>query len=254
MCARSTNVRHQVGRHAVAGLVDEEAPRQHAERVAAVHREEAAAVVGDLAQHAVGDQLPRVLHQRREAVVVAHAGDDVRGRRCSARHRLRGRAADGLLAEHVLARRRRRLDQLEWSMFGAAMKTTSTAGSSITARQSSVAAARSRSDRPPASRRSGSVSRADHELGVELALREQRRDAQQRAAVRLPEPAEADHPHADTFACTHAISTLRSSCSSASSSAPPDICLTSSSRVMSFLRQSPISRPRLRITKRSPTG
>src|SRR3954453_12460822 len=41
-------VAHEVGRDPVAGLVDEKPPRQHAERVAAVHREEAAAIVRDL--------------------------------------------------------------------------------------------------------------------------------------------------------------------------------------------------------------
>ncbi len=68
-------VAQDVGRHAVAGLVELEAPRQQTHRIGAVHREEAAAVVGDLAESAVVDQLLGVLHQRRPAVVVADTGD-----------------------------------------------------------------------------------------------------------------------------------------------------------------------------------
>ena len=59
----------------MAGLVDEEPPRQQPHRVGAVHREEAAAVVRDLAQPARVDQLLGVLHERRPAVVVADTGD-----------------------------------------------------------------------------------------------------------------------------------------------------------------------------------
>src|SRR5205823_12913101 len=115
---------------------------------------------------------------------------------------------------------------------------------------------------------------ADHELRVELALAEQRRDPQQRPAVGLPQPAEPDHPDAEAPARRRgaprrarrlrsrahpsdegsSMPSRLSSCSSASSSAPPDISLTSSSREIPFLGQSPVSRPRLRIPKRSPTG
>ena len=114
---------------------------------------------------------------------------------------------------------------------------------------------------------------ADHELGVELALGEQRRDAQHRAAVRLAQPAEADHADADAPArttgerrragglgcrrahpATGSSSTRSSSWVRASSSAPPDIILMSSSRLISPFFQVPISRPRLSTTKRSPTG
>ena len=92
-------------------------------------------------------------------------------------------------------------------MFGAAITTTSTAGSSITARQSAVAARRSRRSCTASSRRSGTRVAADDELGVEVALGEQRRDAQQRAAVGLAEPAEADHADADALpaSCVAAV-------------------------------------------------
>ncbi len=263
-------VAHEVGRDPVAGLVDEEAPRQDAERVAAVHREEPAAVVRDLAQRAVGDELARVLHERRPAVVVAHAARDARPPRGAlGADGLRGRAADRLLAEHVLARGGRGLDQLDVEHVRRGDEHHVDLGIV--------------DHGPPVGGRAGEAERAgrllaalgqrvaaDHELGVERPLGKQRRDAQQRAAVGLAQPAEADDPDADPPPGAarrrggadrlrrgphHAAgSSRRSSCSSASISAPPDICLTSSSRVMSFLRQSPISRPRLRITKRSPTG
>ena len=65
-----------VGAHPVARTVDFESPAEQPHRVGAVHREEAAPVVGDLAERARLDQLLGVLHQRRPAVVVANTGDD----------------------------------------------------------------------------------------------------------------------------------------------------------------------------------
>ncbi len=112
MCARSTAVAHQVRRHAVAALVDEEPPRQHAERVAPVHREEAAAVVRDLAEHAVGDQLPRVLHERRPAVVVPTPEITPRAA-ASARVVCAGVPPTGFSQNTCLPAARRRLDQLD---------------------------------------------------------------------------------------------------------------------------------------------
>ncbi len=53
-----------------------EAPGEKAARVAGVAVEEAAMIVGDLAQLAVGDQLPGVLDYGRPAIVVADAGDN----------------------------------------------------------------------------------------------------------------------------------------------------------------------------------
>ena len=107
-------VAEQVGRDAVAALVELEAPRQQPERVAAVHREEAAAVVGDLAELAASDQVRGVAHERRPAVVVAHAGDHARAPRGAlGAHGLLRRAADRLLAEDVLAGLRGGLDQLD---------------------------------------------------------------------------------------------------------------------------------------------
>ena len=136
-------------------------------------------------------------------------------------------------------------------MFGAAMKTTSTAGSSITARQSAVAAGEAERARPRRRRAPGTVSPQTTSSGSNVALGEQRRDAQQRAAVGL---ARASRSRSRRRRCAGARGAGRapargrarsrvliapparrraraaSSCSSASSSAPPDICLTSSSR------------------------
>ena len=67
-------VAEQVARDAVAALVELEAPGQQTERVAAVHREEAPAVVRDLAELTGVDQLAGVAHERRPAVVVTDAG------------------------------------------------------------------------------------------------------------------------------------------------------------------------------------
>ena len=107
-------MREQVRRHAVAALVEPEAPREHAERVGAVHREEAPAVVGQRAQLAGRDQLGRVAHERRPAVVEADAADHAGAPHGAlGAHGLLRRAADRLLAEHVLARLRGRLDQLD---------------------------------------------------------------------------------------------------------------------------------------------
>ena len=72
-------VAEDVGRHAMSGPVELEAPRQQAHRVGAVHREEPTVVVGDLAKRSVIDQLLGVLHQRRPAIVVADAGDHTCG-------------------------------------------------------------------------------------------------------------------------------------------------------------------------------
>ena len=98
-------VAQDVARHAVAALGLQEAPGQQAHRVAPVHREEAAPVVRELTQAIGLQQLTEVQHERSPAVVVAHAGDDPGlPRRRRDAHRLLRRAADGLLAEHVLAR------------------------------------------------------------------------------------------------------------------------------------------------------
>ena len=60
---------------AVARLVHLEAPAEQSHGVCAVHREKAAAIVGDLPELALFDQSLEVLHQRSEAIVVAHTGD-----------------------------------------------------------------------------------------------------------------------------------------------------------------------------------
>ena len=187
----------QVARDAVAALVELEAPRQQPERVRAVHREEAAAVVRDLAELARGDQLAHVAHQRRPAVVVTDPGGHA-GAACGALgpHGLLGRAADGLLAEDVLAGLRGRLDHLHVDH--------------VRRRDVDDVDGRVVHHAPPVLRAAGEAERADrvldarghrvaadHQLGVEVALPEQRADALQRAAVGLAEPAEADHADAD---------------------------------------------------------
>ena len=80
----------------------------------AVHREEPPVVVRDVADRAAVDELLGVLHERRPAVVVADPGDHAGppGRPLGG-DGLRRRAADGLLAEHVLAVGRRGLDHLD---------------------------------------------------------------------------------------------------------------------------------------------
>ena len=153
-------------------------------------------------------------------------------------------------------------------MFGAAMKTTSTSGSSTTARQS--AAARANPNEPTASsRRSGSVSpqttssasksRSANSVGMRSSERLWAWPSQPKPITPTPIRRRAPPaPPRRRWSPSSRPSGRRpsswrlSSCSRASSSAPPDICLTSSSREISLLRQSPISRPRLRITKRSP--
>ena len=107
-------VREDVGAHAVAGLVDEEAPREQAHRVAGVGAEEAALVVHDRAEVSAVDERLGVLHERRPAVVVPDSGDDT-GTASSplGGHGLGRSTAHGLLAEHVLAVRCRCLDDLD---------------------------------------------------------------------------------------------------------------------------------------------
>ena len=101
--------------HAVAALVEPEAPRQHAERVGAVHREEAAAVVGQRAELAARDQLGGVAHERRPAVVVADAADHAGAprRRARARAVCSGVPPTGFSQKTSLPACRGRLDQLE---------------------------------------------------------------------------------------------------------------------------------------------
>ena len=249
-------MREQVGRDAVPALLLPEAPGQHAERVGPVHREEAAAVVGERAELARGDQLGGVAHERRPAVVEADAADHAcAADRALGARGLLGRAADGLLAEHVLARLRGGLDQLDVEHVRRGDPHRVDVG--VVDHPAPVgrpAREPERGDRLLGGARRGI--RARHERRVVRAVAEQHRDARERARVRPPEPAEADHADADAaHRRRHAPSSWRSSsCVSWSSSAPPDIFFTISSRVISPRRQSPISRPRLRITKRSPTG
>jgi hypothetical protein len=190
-------VAHQVGRDAVAALVDQEAPRQQPQRVAAVHREEAPAVVGDVAQAPVCDELRRVANERRPAVVVAHACRHTRlARQALGAGGLLRRPADRLLAEDVLAGLRGGLDQLEVQH--------------VRRRDPHDVNGRIVHDRAPVggpprvpegadglAQALGDGVAADHELGLERPLGEQGADALQRAAVGLAEPSEADQADAD---------------------------------------------------------
>ncbi len=112
--AEVDRVAEDVGADTVTGLVDEEPPRQQAHRIAAVHREESAVVVGDLADRPVLDHLLGVLHQRRPAVVVPDTGDHAgMASRSFGDDRLLRRSTDRLLAEHCLAGGSGGLDHLD---------------------------------------------------------------------------------------------------------------------------------------------
>ena len=77
-----------------------EAPRQNGVRVAAVITVEAAAVMLQRAELAVGNQLPRVLDERRPAIVVSDPGQDAGAARDAGDFRgLAAAAADRLFAE-----------------------------------------------------------------------------------------------------------------------------------------------------------
>ena len=184
----------------MASLLDLEAPRQQAERVGAVHREEAPAVVRDLAELALLDQLRDVAHERRPAVVVTHTGDHARLPGGALRaHRLLRRAADRLLAEHVLAGRAGRLDQLD--VEHVRRRDHHDVDVRVVHDPAPVLRALLEPERPHrvlGARRHGVG--ADHQPGVELAVLEQRRDAQHRTAVGLAQPAEADHRDAELAA------------------------------------------------------
>ena len=265
-------MREQVGRRAVAALVEPEAPREHAERVGAVHREEAPAVVRQRAQLAGRDQLGGVAHERRPAVVEPDAADHAGpAHRALGAHGLLGRAADRLLAEHVLARLRGRLDQLDVEHVRRRDRPRRRPPGPRPPGASRRSRARSRTRTTASSATPGAGSAQVDQHRVVRALAEQHREPGERARVRAAQPPEPDHPDADPppagcerrhpragrglRAHAHVASSWRSSsCVSWSSSAPPDIFLTSSSRLISPRRQSPISLPRLRITKRSPTG
>ena len=89
---------------AIARLVHLEAPAEQSHWVGAIHREEAAAVVGDLTKLAFGDQVLQVLHQRREPIVVANAGHYPSVASCLLdTHGLIGAAAYWLLTKDRLA-------------------------------------------------------------------------------------------------------------------------------------------------------
>ena len=177
----------------MASLLDLEAPRQQAERVGAVHREEAPAVVRDLAELALLDQLRGVAHERSPAVVVTHTGDHARLPGSALRaHRLLRRAADRLLAEDVLAGRAGRLDQLD--VEHVRRRDDHDVDVRVVHDPAPVLRALLEPERPHRvlGARGHGVG-ADHQPEIELAVLEQRRDAQHRPAVGLAEPAETDH-------------------------------------------------------------
>ena len=92
--------------HAIACLVQDESPRQQTEFVTAVHRQEATAVVGDLAECARCDELACVQDQRGPQVVVADTASDAR-RCCRVEccNRMLRFSANRFLAEDSFARR-----------------------------------------------------------------------------------------------------------------------------------------------------
>ena len=220
----------QVGRDAVAALVLLEPPAQDAERVAPVHREEAAAVVRDLADPAALDQRRRVADERSEAVVVAHAGDHAGGAGGGrGARRLLGRAPDRLLAEDVLARGARGLDDVDVEHVGRGDHDDVDIG--VLADDTPVVG-----DLAEPERRRRLVPAGGHRVAAHDEVRlagpvgKERRDPPVGAAVRLAHPAESDHSDPDPH---HGSPSSLSSCVSASSSAPPAISWTSCSRVTS---------------------
>ena len=194
-------VAEQVGRDAVATLVDEVAPAQRTQRVVAIARQEATAVVRDRADAAGVDERLGVLHERRPAVVVADTGGDVAG--CPlGRGDLRRGAADRLLAEHRLARRGRRARDLDMEHVGRgdhhdvdARVLDDSAPVVGCGREAEVGDGRV----TPASRGVGT----QHELGLGDAVGEQRRDPPVAAAVRLTHPPQPDHADPDVRTGSH---------------------------------------------------
>ena len=193
-------VGEEVAGDAVAALVELEAPGQQPERVGAVHREEAPAVVGELAELAALDQVGGVAHERRPAVVEADARDDPGAARGAlGADGLLRRAADRLLAEHVLAGLGGGLHELD--VEHVRRRDEHDLDRRVVDHRAPVGGAAAEAERghrlvEPRGHRVG----ADHELRIEPAVGEQRRDPQQRAAVGLAQPAEADHADADAAA------------------------------------------------------
>ncbi len=209
-------VAEQVAGDPVATLFELEAPGVEPQRVGAVHGEEAAPVVGDRTQLAGRDELTRVLHQRRPAVVVAHAADHAGGAGCTGgMEHVRGRPADRLLAEHRLACAGHRGHELSVQHVGR--------------RDPDGVDVGVLHHGPPVHRAALEPERADGILdagrqGVAAgdeprligAFLKQHRDPRQRPAVRLAQPSEADHPDSDADPRVHAGIASNSSMTSAS--------------------------------------
>ena len=192
-------VAEQIGAHAMAGLIDEEPPRQHAERVVPVAGEEPPAVVRDAPEPAAVDELLGVLHERCPAVVVPDAGDDVAG------GALRGdglcrRATDRLLAEHRLAGGRGGTDHLDVQHVRGGDDDEIDVGvlddlAPVVGRLGEAEAF----DRLGAPGRDGIGADDEHRVGD--AIGEQRRDAAVGPAVGLAHPAEPDNADAQAPPC-----------------------------------------------------
>ena len=113
------NVGHEVAQGSATCMFPLKPPRQHAVRMARVPREEPAAVMGDVPQLAVGDETPRMLHERRPPVVVSDPGQHAGiGGRPGDFVRFAGGTAHGLLAEDMLARRGDGADHFQVQVIG----------------------------------------------------------------------------------------------------------------------------------------
>ncbi|CAB5006426.1 unannotated protein [freshwater metagenome] len=190
-------VAEDVARDAVPRLVEHEAPGEQPELVAAVHRQEAAAVVGDFAECTACDELARMDDERRPQVVVSDAGwhTSCLGEGVGLNRLLR-LAADRLLAEDRLARSGRRLDHRQVHHVGGGHPH----GIDIIGR-CRLAPVISRAGEPEiiggpvATARIGISAHREHR--VEVAVREQRRNPEGRPAVRLAHPPEAENGDTD---------------------------------------------------------
>ena len=200
-------VAEDVGRHSVARLIDEEPPRQQAERIRPVHREEPAVVVRDVADRTTVDELLGVLDERRPAIVVADPGDHARPPRRELGGDGLGRcSADRLLAEHVLAVGRRRFDHLDVEH----VRSRHEHDVDVVVFDH---AAPERDRRFEPERSHGLLAPVldgvadDHQLGLVVAVGEVARSPAATTAVRLTHPSEADHTDPDTLRRNHGVTT-----------------------------------------------
>ncbi len=106
-------VTHQVGENPVSTPVLEESPRQRRQSIPSVHAEKTAPIMGQSTETSLLDELLGVLHKGHPPIVEPGPTDDT-GIAGGLLDRSRSLGVDphGLLAEHGLARRRNRFDDL----------------------------------------------------------------------------------------------------------------------------------------------